>query len=89
MEKEDMIKEGYELPILINGSWCALMRMAFTTGLIVDIDEIGYSHRFCYEHYYEAKQALENYQDTEIFPDGNWIKRKGLNGDFTNPNYER
>lgn len=49
MNKEQIIELGYHSPKLINGVWCGLMRMAFTTGLFVGIDEIGYSYRYCYE----------------------------------------
>lgn len=78
--------EGYQSPKLINGIWCALQRMAFTTGLFVGIDEYGYSHRYCYESFREASNALSAYEDTNEHPSGDWIKRKGKDGDLANPN---
>jgi len=86
MNKEKIIKLGYHSPKLINGVLCGLMRMAFTTGLFVGIDEIGYSYRYCYESMIEANNALAAYEDTNEFPTGDWIKRKGKGEDLANPN---
>jgi len=86
MNKEQIIELGYHSPKLINGVWCGLMRMAFTIGLFVGIDEIGYSYRYCYESVKEATDALAAYEDTNDHPTGVWIKRKGKGGDLANPN---
>jgi hypothetical protein len=89
MNKQQILELGYHSPKLINGIWCALQRMAFTTGLFVDIDEFGYSHRYCYHTLNEAKEALVAYEDTDDHPSGNWIKRKGKVGDLANPIYQK
>lgn len=65
----------------------ALTRMAFTVGLMVDIDFEGkcYYQRYCYPSLQDAYRALETW-DGQGLPPGNWIKRKGEGGDFSNPN---
>ncbi len=69
-----------------NGEYMATMRMIFTVGLVVGLDEISYKHRYCYHSNEEAVRALNEW-DGKGFPPGNWIKRKGIDGDVTNPNY--
>jgi len=86
MNEQKIIELGYTSPKLINGVWCALMRMMFTTGLFVGIDEHGVSHRYCYNFFKEASDALAAYENTNEHPPGDWIKRKGQGGDFPNPN---
>lgn len=62
---------------------CGLMRMAFTTGLFIGIDEHGYYGRYCYPTWKEAEIALKNW-DGEGDPPGNWIKYKGEGGERSN-----
>lgn len=83
MNKQQILELDYHSPKLINGIWCALQRMAFTTSLFVDIDEFG---RYCYHTLNEAKKALVAYEDTNDHPSGDWIKRKRKGGDLANPN---
>lgn len=86
MNKEKIISLGYTSPKLINGVWCAVMRMIFTTGLFVGIEEDSVSHRYCYNTFKEAQDALAAYENTNDHPTGDWIKRKGKGGDLANPN---
>jgi len=73
---EQIIKMGYEKPRqLPDGTWCALYRMIYTVGVIVDITEIFYGHRFCYKHYENAEQALLSMSHIDDDPIG-YIKRK-------------
>lgn len=65
-----------------------VQKMAYTTGLFCELDAVGYSHRYCYEHYAEAFSAL-NAWDGEGHPPGPWIKRKGLGGDLLNPEWSK
>jgi hypothetical protein len=75
---EDQLKElGYlfvrQLP---TGEWAGLMRMMFTVGLFVGLDETGYRTRFCYERADQAWIALVTWDGTGD-PCGPWIKEKG------------
>ena len=71
--------------ILPNGKYAWIMRMLYTFGLYVSLDEEGTSTRYCYHTWEEAELALKTW-DGENDPPGNWIKQKpeGRN----NPNYK-
>ena len=86
--KQNMIEEGYFNLKVIDGKLCGLYRFAFTTGLVVDLTECEYSHRYCYSNLSDAKEALEKYLNTEEHPTGPWIKMKGSKGELSNPNLE-
>lgn len=82
---EFLKKEGYFEIRKINGhGYCALLRFGFTVGLCVQLDETGYSGRYCFEHLSDAKEAINTW-DGYGDPDGNWIKYKGYKGDYRNP----
>jgi hypothetical protein len=78
---------GYFDVKVLDGKVCGLLRLAFTTGLIVDIGKYGYNCRYCYPRHGDAVEALAAW-DGKGDPPGNWIKRKGGGGDVENPNYE-
>jgi hypothetical protein len=82
-------QEGYHCLKTIDGKLCGLFRFIFTTGLVVGLDSVGYSYRYCYESYADAKEALEKYDSLELLPPGNWIKRKGIGEDLSNQNYNK
>lgn len=79
--------EGYLMLREINGVMCAVHQMMYTTAIMVGCNESGYSHRYCYEHATEALAALMEWNDTNEQPPGNWIVRKGVSGDYYNPNH--
>ena len=60
--KEYLYEQGYrfmrEVP---DQGLCGLFTMLFTTALVVDLEESGYSHRFCYETPLEALSALKSW----------------------------
>lgn len=60
---------------LPTGEWAGLQRMAYTTGLFLGLDSVGYRTRFCYERYSDARDALGTW-DGKGFPPGFWIKQK-------------
>ena len=66
------------------GKLCGLHRYLFTCGLVVGLDDMGYSHRYCYERHEDALAALKAW-DGAGHPPGPWIKRKGAGGDLLNP----
>lgn len=65
--------------------------MVFTYALCVHINpnppEGHYEYRYCYESYCDVLYAFNNW-DGKGHPPGNWIKRKGKDGDLINPNLE-
>jgi hypothetical protein len=81
----DNVLAGYlatrQLP---DGRWIGVQRLLFATGLFVDLDDVGYAFRYCYETEAEAFAAMAAWDGTGEAP-GDWIKRKGRDGDVTNP----
>jgi hypothetical protein len=86
MTAEEIEQLRYQHPrLLASGEWAALQHMFFTVGLFVGLDETGYRTRFCFEHYADARMALESW-DGHGDPPGPWIKEKGApGGDRRNP----
>lgn len=68
-----------------NKGICALYRFAFTTGLVYDINEIGYKGRYCYSNKSDAVKAIEEWNGESDPQDENWIKHKGESGEYKNP----
>jgi hypothetical protein len=90
---EVLKEEGYEYitPLDMEGVEiaCGLYRFVFTTGLVIGLDETGYSGRFCFPSHADAKEVLLSLKklpkDLRKLP-GNWIKFKGKM-EFSNENY--
>ena len=81
--------EGYyNIKAVPGNGVCALFKFAFTTGLVIGIDDIGYHGRYCYSNRQDAIDALNSW-DGQGDPSGNWIKYKGEGGERSNPNYEK
>lgn len=76
--------QGYRHAVVRNGQVCAVKEFTFTTALLVGIDAIGYSLRYCYEHAGEAEAALAAW-DGQGHPGGPWIKCKGAGVELLNP----
>jgi hypothetical protein len=88
MTHKQLEKEGYfNIKKIYKIGACGLFHFAFTTGLVVGIDLLGYNGRYCYEHLADAVEALENW-DGVGDPEGNWIKYKGEGGERMNKFYE-
>lgn len=66
------------------GQWCAVRRFNFTTAIVVGLDALAYSRRYCYEHAVDAETALAAW-DGQDHPSGPWIKCKGAGIDLLNP----
>lgn len=64
---------------------CAIMRFLFTYGLVIAIDSMGYSGRYCYGSEVEAVYAITQW-DGVGDPPGKWIKYKGNGGERNNLN---
>jgi hypothetical protein len=70
-------REGYiGIRQITNGEWIGIMRMNYTYGLCVGMDESGYKGRYCYERILDAMTAARVYEG-EGDPIGPWIKYKG------------
>lgn len=85
---EDAAALGYgQCKRLANGQIAGIAAFMFTYGLVVNIDPIGYGHRYCYSSEQDAVQALEEWNG-EGHPPGPWIKRKGLAPELSNPAFK-
>lgn len=72
----DVLDNGYEVfSRTPSGKICGLLKMMFTTGLVVGISKYGYERRYCYEHFSDALDALKSFTG-EGDPSGPWIKEK-------------
>ena len=69
---------------ILNNKLCAVSDFAFTSGLIYNIDFHSYQQRYCFPNKRSLSKELEVW-DGKGHPGGNWIKCKGLYGDFSNP----
>jgi hypothetical protein len=69
---------------LPSGELAGLSRMAYTTGLVVGLDDTGYRGRYCYERTCDAQDALDGWTG-EGDPSGPWIKYKGTGGERLGP----
>jgi hypothetical protein len=92
MNKEELIeflkKEGYyNLREIPNRGLCGLKQFIFTVGLVEGLTEGSYIGRYCYPNALikESVVAIELW-DGKDDPIGGWIKYKGVNGDYENPN---
>ena len=77
-------EEGYRHVRELAGKTCAILPFAYTTGLMVGLEPIGYERRYCYEHASDAAVALALW-DGQGHPSGPWIKCKGAGVDLLNP----
>lgn len=69
---------------LPDGRWIGLINMIFTTGLCVDLDDVGYAGRYCYASAVDAIVACAEYTG-DGDPIGQWVKYKGEGGERMNP----
>jgi hypothetical protein len=81
---ELLTKQNYRHICVRTGVWCAIQRFSYTTAIVVGLDPVGYSLRYCYEHAQEAEIALAAW-DGKDHPGGPWIKCKGGGIDLLNP----
>ena len=91
MSKEELIKflekEGYYGIKEVEGrGLCGLRQFIFTVGLVEGLSEHGYQGRYCYPNHLirDAVVALAVW-DGEEDPVGDWIKYKGIRGEYENP----
>lgn len=76
--------EGYyEIRNIEGQGLCGLRKFAFTTGLIIGIEQLTYTGRYCFPSEQDALNALNDWNGTGD-PSGNWIKYKGFGVDREN-----
>jgi hypothetical protein len=76
-----LTENGYEnLKEIPGRGICGITRFAFTTGLIIGLEDWGYFGRYCYDSRKEAEDALSQW-DGIGDPPGEWIKYKGEGGE--------
>jgi hypothetical protein len=72
-------EEGYRNVVEMDGLICALHPFAVTWGIVVNIDELGYERRYCFEEYGDALVAFAKYTNPrDTHPTGPWLKCKGV-----------
>ncbi len=71
------MEEGYTDLVWMDDVLCGLLPMLFTHGLFVDLDLSGYSHRFCYDTFENAREALYNWKTGDPIGKG-FITVKGI-----------
>jgi len=83
--KEAMEQEGYrEVRQMKNGEGTGILKMNYTYGLHVGLNELGYRGRYCYQYKKDAIEAILSYEG-EGDPIGPWIKYKGSDGERLGP----
>lgn len=92
MTEEEKIKEYLEsvgvthIRYIPNQGWCGLVRFIYTVGLCCNMSHLEdndfYEYRYCYPLFSDAVEDITNWDGTN-HPEGNWIKRKGGNGDIS------
>lgn len=61
-----MRENGYLCPRKeSDGSWTAIMPLAFTHAIITGINKWGYDDRWCYKTYMMARDALEDWDGAD------------------------
>lgn len=81
---DDLAEEYHNARYLPNGKIAAVRQFLFTAGICADMDEFGYSRRWCYQHARDAIAALEKWDGTGD-PPGPWIKYKGQHDERLGP----
>ncbi len=93
-----LVNNGYEMLFEIKGKGvCGIKRFAFTTGLVVGLDQSGYKERYCYKNRIDAIYALIEWQEMTNQrltvagdpEDEEWIVYKGPEGDRPNPKNDK
>jgi hypothetical protein len=67
---------GYGMPIKLDGELVALGPFLYTVGIMVGLDEHGYTHRFCYPNEDAAMLAFLAWIGSDDEEPMNYITRK-------------
>lgn len=94
IEKLEKCELDYSHVRYIEGQgYCGLQRFIFTVGLVYNInpdpdDVMGnmFEGRYCYENHADALEALTDWSGEEDPQDNDWIKHKGVRGEWSNDN---
>lgn len=89
----ELAKHGYiNFKNIPSRNWCCIAPFLYTWAIICnvsnDTSENHYDVRYCFEHKQEAIESLNEWTGIG-HPPGNWIKHKGIDGDYSNPNYSK
>lgn len=93
----DFLKKNgyYNLRHIEGVGICGMRNFLFTIGLCYGLTRNGFSGRYCYPRDLGSESTTECDVETALkvwngknSPVGNWIKHKGEQGDWTNPNYK-
>jgi hypothetical protein len=84
-----LAQNGYSFIVRVRGRGiCGVGRLVYTVGLFYGLGELDYQGRYCYESLFEAINDLTCWDGTGD-PPGDWIKHKGVSGEYSNPNYQK
>lgn len=75
---------AYRQVVLQNDQVCAVQELLFTTAMLLGMDAIGYSTRYCDEHASGAEATLAQWDGTG-HPGGAWIKGNGAGMELLPP----
>lgn len=62
-----LMQYGYQNLRLVNGDWCGTQRFIYTVGVVLGLDETGYTNRFCFDTEQNAALFLKDW-DGETLP---------------------
>ena len=84
--EEAMALQGYCDLSWRAGELCGVKGMLATTGLFVGLTHTDYRHRYCFQSAAEAAASFLAWTG-EGLPSGQWIIRKGADGELVNPQW--
>jgi len=68
-----LLTHGYQNLRLVNGRWCGTMRFMYTVGVVLGLDDSGYTNRFCFDTEQNAALFLKDW-------DGSTLPEIGVDG---------
>lgn len=85
---EFLLTQGFSSLKYIEGrGLCGIKDFMFTVAICYGINEVGFNGRYCYPKEYRKDAILAfSIWDGNEDPIGNWIKHKGLSGEYGNCN---
>ena len=60
---------------LEDGTWVGLVPLLFTTGIVINLDEMGYERRYCFEDIRVCISEYEKLKTIDDVPVG-WIAKR-------------
>lgn len=61
-----LMLHGYQNLRLVNGRWCGTQRFIYTVGVVLGLDETGYTNRFCFDTEQNAALFLKDWDGSTL-----------------------